>query len=313
MTSLIWSVGDTQPSITETVTSGGVPVNLSLATATFNMRPVGSTALKVSASATIVAPKANGNLQYDWQAADVDTVGTYLIWWDVDVSGSTALQSVGEAIIEFRDHSPIIQDLAPGYVELEEMKKTLALSGQSYGDLDMQGAIIAASRAIDNSCSRFFYNDPPATASTSYYNASTTDLVIVDDLISCTELAVDYSGAGTYNIIFDPSWYMLGPYNNPTIGWPYEWIQRRPLQSQWFPSYLPKSIRVTGRHGWPAVPGPIKDATIMLAHRLIRRKREAPFGILTVGMESMRAIRIEQSDPDVAMMINPYKRQKPFA
>ncbi len=311
MSALIWTVGNVQPAITQQVTSGGAPVNLSSATATFNMRPVGSTALKVSAAAVVASPAIDGNLQYNWQASDVDTAGVYLVWWDVDVTGSTAIQSIGESIVEFRAHTPV-GDTIPGYAELEEVKYSLSLSGQTYADLDIQQAISAASRSIDNECGRFFYADPVGTTSVSHYDATTQNLIIIEDLISLTELALDYSGAGTYSTVVDPTQVILGPYNNANLGKPYEFIQRR-ISTQYFPSYLPSSVRVTGRHGWPSVPGPIKDAATMLAHRYVRRKREAPFGIMTVGMESARAIRISQSDPDVYQLISGYVRSQPFA
>ncbi len=305
MSVLQWWVGDTTPGIT----TSGVG-NLSGYTAEFKMRTVGATALLISAAADVVGPPADGNLSYTWQPTDLDTVGIYLAWWDITLTAdSTRIRSVNEQLIEVREHGPID---APAYAELEEIKYTLSLTGQSYADLDIQNAVEAASRAIDNECGRFFYADPVGQASVSYYDASTPSMIIIDDLISLDELAMDYSGAGIYNTIVDPTGIVLGPYNNPNINRPYEWISRR-ISTQYFPTYLPQAIRVTGRHGWPEVPGPIKDATSMLAHRYVRRKREAPFGIMTVGMESARAIRISQSDPDVYQLISNYVRTQPFA
>lgn len=99
----VWYVGDRNPSITETITVSGVAFDLSSSTVRFKMRPVGSSTLKVDQAATIVSAP-DGTVRYDWQAADVDTAGSYLVWWEVTTSGK--VQAVGEALIEFRSHSP---------------------------------------------------------------------------------------------------------------------------------------------------------------------------------------------------------------
>lgn len=307
MSLLVWSVGDTQPSITEAVTSNGSPVNLSAATAVFKMRPVGSTVLKVNASATVVSPKANGNLQYDWQTADVNTAGTYLCWWEITISG--AVQSVGEALIEFRAHSELA-DLQPGYVELAEFKSALNISSQSFLDLDCQNAILAAARAIDGTCGRPFWKD--ATTSVHYYDAPSFDMVAIDDVVSVTEFAIDLSGTGANFIAQPTTTWVVGPYNAAAVDKPYEWLRVRNYTAPYFPTWYQKTLRVTGQHGWPEVPGPIKQANMILAHRLLRRAREAPFSIMTVGMESMRAVKIEQSDPDVYFLLQDYIRARPF-
>src|SRR4051794_37542646 len=107
----VWSVGNRNPSITETITSGGSPVNLASATVKFKMRALNSSILKVDAAAVVVTP-ASGTVRYDWAAADVDTAGNYLVWWEVTDVATGNKQDMNEAIIEFRAHSP----LTNGYV-----------------------------------------------------------------------------------------------------------------------------------------------------------------------------------------------------
>lgn len=306
MTLLVWSVGDLQPSISDTITVSGSPFNLSSSTVVFKMREVGSSVLKVNADAVAVSPKTDGVVRYDWTSADVDTAGVYLVWWEVTTAGS--VQSVGEQLIEFRTHAPTV---LPGYVEMEELKRSLSLSGQSYADLDIEYAVSAASRAVDGYCGRQFYKD--STTSARYFDARTPDLVLVDDVISINEVAIDYTGQGNYTTIWDTTDYNPGPYNNPVKGWPYEWLRRNWMNTLYLPVWIPKCVRVEAQFGWSDVPGPIKTATAMLAHRLVRRQREAPFAIMTVGMESARAVKIEQSDPDVGAMLANYVKTAPFA
>lgn len=298
---LVWHVGDRNPSITENITVDGVAFDLTSSTVVFKMRAVGSTTLKVNAAATIVAPATNGNVRYDWAALDVDTAGTYLVWWEVTTSSK--VQAVGEAIIEFRAHSPLASN---GYVELEEAKKALSLDSTTYADASVSRAILAASRSIDHHCDRRFWADADS-AQVRYYDALSASLARIDDLVTLTTLEVDQGGDGT----FEESWtvntdFVLKPLNAPADGWPYTRIEVNPSSSRYFPGY-PRSVKVTGKFGWTAVPAGVKQATTVLAHTLLRREREAPFGVVGVGLDNA-SVRIPVTDPTVRMLLAPFVR-----
>ena len=67
-------------------------------------------------------------------------------------------------------------------------------------------------------------------------------------------------------------------------------------------------MRVTGQFGWPSIPASISEATAIYASRLLKRAREAPFGIQSVGIDGIAA-RISRTDPDLMMLLSGYVRR----
>ena len=50
----------------------------------------------------------------------------------------------------------------------------------------------------------------------------------------------------------------------------------------------------------------MKEATLIIASRLLRRVREAPFGVISFGLEG--AMRIARTDPDVTALLAEFDR-----
>ena len=297
--------GNRSPALTDTITSDGVVVDLAGASVKFQMRLVGSTTLKVDTAATIVTPAA-GTVRYDWAALDVNTPGFYVGWWHFTLSGGN-LQDTPEFIVEIRDHAPVANE----YVSVEELKSSLSLAGQAFADADIQIAISAASRAIDQATGRRFY--PDTVDQTREYVPMNPGYVMIDDLSSFTILTVGGSSFGT----LDTDFY-LEPINAMddsqawtgirTIWKPFIWDASGIAPGMAGPD---ARVRVTGKFGWATCPPEIQQATRILATRLMRRSREAAFGVLGLGMDGA-AVRIVRDDPDVNTLVAPYVRLVAF-
>jgi hypothetical protein len=306
----LFFTGNRNPSITETIKNAdGTAHDLTGQTVKFKMRAVRSSTLKVNAAATVVSAAA-GTVRYDWQAADVDTAGQYLVWWEVTTTATGFTQDMAEAVIEFRAHAPATP---AAYIELEVLKASLELTGQSYADSDLDLARHSASRAIDNACGRRFYLDADANQ-VRYYTPVSTRHLMIDDLAVLTSVAIDRTGSGTYG----ETWtngveFALEPFNAPADFRPYESLSVRYLSGRWLPYFIDKSVQVTGQFGWSVLPENVRAATTILASKLLKRVREAPFGIVTVGLDQPTAMRIARTDPDVYSLIHDLNRHAPFA
>ena len=202
--------------------------------------------------------------------------------------------------------------MANEYLTSDELKASRTLTGETFADSDITLAISAASRAMDQLCGRRFWADAD-TAQVRYYTALTPKLALIDDVITLTSLIVDDDGDGTYNETWTENTdFTFGPFNNPTETpvWPRWQIMVHPLSAQGtFPDY-PRALKVTAKFGWTAVPDQIKQATGLLASRLVMRAREAPFGIVQLGLEGV-AGRIAREDPDVRFLTGPFVRHTP--
>jgi len=238
------------------------------------------------------------------------TSGAYEVVWD-DSFGNIASEDLA------------VTSTAPAtgteYATVSGLKDALSLTGQTYADNDITNAINAASRGIDSATGRRFYLE---AESTRYYTPDGWRLLEIDDLVTLTSLSVDRGGAGVYAETWaDGTDFVLEPFNNPAINYPYTQIRARRISGRYFPVYgqsyggewaVEKSVKVTGVFGWPAVPADVMVATEILASKLLKRVREAPFGIVTVGLDAGAAMRIARTDPDVANLISHYTLHRPF-
>ena len=191
------------------------------------------------------------------------------------------------------------------YIQVEELKATLEISGQTFADNDVQRAVTAASRIVDNITDRRFYADADATH-VRYYTSQSATSCDIDDLSTLGAVDVDYGGQGVFSTTLTQNRdYVLEPLNATELGVPWQRIRITQLGFQ-LPTFV-RAVRVTGQFGWTSVPEDIKAATGLVASRLLKRSREAPFGVVAIGMDGS-AVRVAQSDPDVCALLDGYMK-----
>lgn len=196
--------------------------------------------------------------------------------------------------------------MATAYATLTEAKAYLRV-GDTVDDVQITSVVEAASRAVDDWCHRTFGLDAvagPRTYTAAYDYARGRWVVPVDDFQTLTGLAVtvDTAGDGTFSTVVDVAKVTALELNAAAVG--------RPWTRLVLPSGVDGSgvgaIRVTARWGWTSVPEPVKLATLLQANRFLKR-RESPFGI--AGSPEMgNEMRLwSQLDPDVKVLLAPYR------
>lgn len=306
--------GDSGETITDTLKdSSGAAVDISGATVEWAFRPLaGGTGFTRSASNAQTGDGSDGSkgkVSYVWVSGDTADPGYQLANWVVTYGGGEVqtFPNDGYLLVYITPAAPTT--VGQDYITVEQFKKTLNLQGQTYADEDVRMAVTAASRAIDNLCNRRFYLDADAEQIRYYTPYALTSLQI-DDLVTFTALATDSGGNNT----FLDSWtlhtdFELEPLNAAADGWPYTKIVIRPNGSFTLPMPYSRSVRLTGQFGWPAVPTSIEQATTIVASKLMKRAREAPFGVLAIGLNG-EAVRLARLDPDVMMLVGPYMKHR---
>jgi hypothetical protein len=203
-----------------------------------------------------------------------------------------------------------------GYATKNQIKAALRIGTADVLDDDLiDNCAGAASRLIDGYCNRKFWSVGSATSRV--YQAENEFYCNIDD-ISGTAITLktsSFPGNG-----FDVTWtvtdYQLEPLNGNLDGLSWSYDKIRAVGDYLFPTvnanYGEQAlVQVTANFGWPSVPEPVTQATIIQASRLFKRY-DSPLGV--AGFGDMGAIRVSRAlDPDVAQLVEPYRRMRLFA
>lgn len=185
-------------------------------------------------------------------------------------------------------------------------------------DINLEIAIEAVSRWLDTTLDTNFYG----ATETRYFTPQFNDLLYIDDLISITTLKTDTVNDGTYDATWATTDYWLEPRNartptNARDKRPYRQIRINANGDYSFPIY-DYSVEIAGVWGYTTgisgglpgeVPPAVKQATLLMAHRLWKRK-DAIFGVSGTPALGVQVIQARiQADSDIAMMLNGLDRK----
>ena len=185
-----------------------------------------------------------------------------------------------------------------GYVTLAEIKSALRIT-DSIDDTRLEKCVQRASRWVDQQTGRFFYQQAGTYEFTviNPYKVRITDLATATGLVVTSDDNNDNTFTGTWVYNVD---YRLEPTEAPAYGNPFNFLVSQ--DAEWIPD---TRIRVAGTFGYPAIPDPIAEATLLLAIRLFKRP-DAPLGV--AGFGELGVVMVRGSDLDARNLIMPFIR-----
>lgn len=195
------------------------------------------------------------------------------------------------------------------YATSPELKAWITLT-DTIDDVVMSDVLKSVSRWEDEYCDRHFWQDgATATEVARTFTAVHHHMLPIDDLVpgSVTTFKSDESGDGTFETTWSTSDYQLLPVNRPT-GRPHNRVEA--IGGRLFPLRYDhmrgNRVEITGVWGWAAVPDAVKQACLIQASRVLKR-RYSPEGV--VGFADLGVVRMQaRLDPDVQQLLDPYKR-----
>lgn len=202
--------------------------------------------------------------------------------------------------------------LVNAYATVDELREQLSDTDSRLDQSRLEQLLNAVSRGIDEHCARRFWQD--ATTSTRVYRVEDHELAWVDDIATTSGLIVrtDPALAGTWTETWTADTdYDLEPANAGVAATgdtapAHAWWRIAAVGGRRFPVHQRRrTLQVTARFGWSAVPEQVREATLIKASALHKRK-DAPHGV--AGFGEYGVIRISRYDPDVADLLRPLVR-----
>lgn len=288
----------------DTVTDPISTLNDTAVTASGTNTALDTVSIKIvdSAGASITAPATVTGTGWALPATDVSSLADGTLIFEAtstDLSGGKA----------FAAKAAQKSTTSPGYITEQELRNALHDSSSLDSTL-LQGAILAASEAVNTRCGRKFYQ----RLDTQYFFPDDLWTVSLDDmdLATTTGLSVHvddgYAGTFTEARVFGTD-FICEPRNQSVYGvegWPFTSLKAISGKT-WFLRYTDfqqYTVKVTGTWGWPAVPYSVKQATTIVAAFLYKRP-EAALGMTALPEIGMMRVR----DPDVDALLRNFQKQ----
>ena len=202
-----------------------------------------------------------------------------------------------------------------GYATRNQVKAALRIGTADTLDDDLiDNCVGAASRLIDGYCNRKFWQSGTASR---VYQAEDSFYCSIDDIAgTAITLKTSSQADGTFDVTWKVSDYQLEPLNGNLDGLTWSYDKIRAVGDYLFPTvnanYGEQAlVQVTAVFGWPEVPEPVTQATIIQASRIFKRY-DSPLGV--AGFGDLGAIRVSRYlDPDMAQLVEPYRRMRIYA
>jgi hypothetical protein len=203
-----------------------------------------------------------------------------------------------------------------GYATRNQVKAALRIGTADTIDDDLiDNCVGAASRLIDGYCNRRFWQS--GTAEARVFQAEDSFYCSIDDIAgTAITLKTSSFADGNFDVTWTRSDYQLEPLNGNLDGLTWSYDKIRAVGDYLFPTvnanYGEQAlVQVTAIFGWPSVPEPVTQATIIQASRIFKRY-DSPLGV--AGFGDLGAIRVSRFlDPDMAQLVEPYRRMRIFA
>jgi hypothetical protein len=203
-----------------------------------------------------------------------------------------------------------------GYATRNQVKAALRIGTADTIDDDLiDNCVGAASRLIDGYCNRRFWQT--GTAQARVYQAEDSFYCSIDDIAgTAITLKTSSFADGNFDVTWTASDYQLEPLNGNLDGLTWSYDKIRAVGDYLFPTvnanYGEQAlVQVTAIFGWPAIPEPVTQATIIQASRIFKRY-DSPLGV--AGFGDLGAIRVSRYlDPDMAQLVEPYRRMRIYA
>lgn len=245
------------------------------------------------------------------------TAGQYTLIWTEGAAGDVL--GIEDLVVTTEDVSVTIGS-GHLYVTRTELKAILKQAGETFQDLAIDIAVEAASRACDGYKRTRFYPTTETRKYTanvvaarrirsyserSFFLASSSNELAINDLVSASSVTVDTDGDGDYETTWvEGTDFVFEPANAALEGIPYRSLFLLPQVGKSFPQYK-NAIKITGSFGWAAAPGNVKMAAVLMANRFLVKMTKAPLGILVVAANEMvTSAYLGGIDKDAAFLLD---------
>lgn len=192
------------------------------------------------------------------------------------------------------------------YCTRSEVKSAMRIS-DTVDDSKIDSLITMASRWVDGYCERNF-DVAAGTATKDYTPSGLFEVLPIDDATNIVSIKIDDGLDGTFATTLTTADWQGEPVNAEVGGIAFPYTRIRPFNDAYWPiDFGRATVRVQATYGWPALPEPVKLATILQTSRLFTRY-DSPLGV--AGFGEMGVMRVSRfTDPDVEALLDPYRRK----